>query len=31
MAITVGDFLLDRLALWGAPRVYGYPATVSTA
>jgi pyruvate dehydrogenase (quinone) len=25
MAKTVGDFLLDRLALWGVRRVFGYP------
>ncbi|BBL77233.1 hypothetical protein MishRS11D_43310 (plasmid) [Methylomagnum ishizawai] len=22
---TVGDYLLDRLALWGIGRIYGYP------
>src|SRR6185369_12059080 len=25
MAITVGDFLVSRLAEWGVTRVYGYP------
>jgi pyruvate dehydrogenase (quinone) len=25
MSQTVGDFLLDRLALWGVKRIYGYP------
>jgi pyruvate dehydrogenase (quinone) len=25
MTDTVGDFLLDRLSLWGVERIYGYP------
>ncbi|HWC86343.1 MAG TPA: thiamine pyrophosphate-requiring protein [Solirubrobacteraceae bacterium] len=25
MSQTVGDFLLDRLSLWGVKRIYGYP------
>ncbi|WP_250532306.1 thiamine pyrophosphate-requiring protein [Caballeronia sp. ATUFL_F1_KS39] len=25
MAITVGDFLVDRLHAWGVRRIYGYP------
>lgn len=25
MTQTVGDYLLDRLAIWGVKRVYGYP------
>jgi pyruvate dehydrogenase (quinone) len=25
MSDSVGDFLLDRLALWGVRRIYGYP------
>ncbi|SAK99966.1 thiamine pyrophosphate protein [Caballeronia pedi] len=25
MAITVGDFLIDRLHAWGVRRIYGYP------
>src|ERR1700752_4653886 len=25
MAKTVGDFVLDRLALWGVTRIFGYP------
>ncbi len=25
MSDTVGDFLLDRLAIWGVHRIYGYP------
>ncbi|HWF36352.1 MAG TPA: thiamine pyrophosphate-requiring protein [Solirubrobacteraceae bacterium] len=25
MTDTVGDFLLDRLSLWGVQRIYGYP------
>jgi pyruvate dehydrogenase (quinone) len=25
MSDTVGDFLLDRLAIWGVGRIYGYP------
>ena len=25
MSQTVGDFLLDRLSLWGVTRIYGYP------
>ena len=25
MAITVGDFFIDRLHQWGVRRIYGYP------
>src|SRR5690606_14217600 len=25
MAITVGDFLIERLYQWGVRRIYGYP------
>jgi pyruvate dehydrogenase (quinone) len=25
MSQTVGDYLLDRLAIWGVDRIYGYP------
>jgi pyruvate dehydrogenase (quinone) len=25
MAMTVGDFLIDRLHQWGVRRIYGYP------
>ena len=25
MAMTVGDFLLQRLLAWGVRRIYGYP------
>jgi pyruvate dehydrogenase (quinone) len=25
MSVTVGDYLLERLATWGVKRIYGYP------